>query len=60
MNKIKSVWAALDGKKTFIGILLASAYQFGGLVGWWTPTSDGWAVIVAIFGIGVADKVRKV
>lgn len=49
----------LDGKKTFLGLTIASIYQFLGLIDVITPTDAGWAVIVALFGIGVADKVRK-
>lgn len=59
VNSLRSLWTWLEGKKTLIGISVASAYQFGELVNWWVTTDGGWAVILAIFGIGVIDKVRR-
>ena len=40
----------LQGKKTYIIVLLASVFNIGVVFGWWTPDSQVWALINTILG----------
>ena len=49
----------LDGKRTYITIILAAIFNIGVAAGWWTPENDlvnAINMIFASFGIGFLRK----
>jgi hypothetical protein len=58
----------LQGKKTYIIVVFASLFNIGVVFGWWTPDSQIWTLINAIFGFlglgtirsGIKTEAKKV
>ena len=40
----------LQGKKTYIILLVGFAFNIGIAAGWWTPESELWSIINAVLG----------
>ena len=51
----------LQGKKTYIIFIVATIFNAGVLIGWWTPESEMWTIINAILGfLGLGTLGAKV
>lgn len=59
MEKIKNIWRGLDGKKTFIGGVIAAVYLIGIDHQLWVQSELIEALIQFVFGLGVVHKAGK-
>lgn len=48
----------LQGKKSYIVMILGFVFNFGVLIGWWTLDSQAWALINTILGFLGIGSIR--